>query len=81
MSKSLTFLELEEMLRKYKELGNEEVTLKTDVVLDLIDLVKENDLKSQILLAQKYNLVVELKNKGVSDEKIKKILDDTIRRA
>ena len=81
MSKSLTFLELEAMLRKYKEIGNEEVTLKIDAVLDLIDLLKQNDLKVQILLGQKYNLVTELKKKGVSDEKIKKILDDTIRRA
>ena len=81
MSKSFTFLELEAMLRKYKEIGNEEVTLKIDAVLDLIDLLKQNDLKTQILLGQKYNLVTELKKKGVSDEKIKKILDDTIRRA
>ena len=60
MSKSLTFLELEAMLRKYKEIGNEEVTLKIDAVLDLIDLLKQKIIMS--IKAYELKLKVDAEN-------------------
>ena len=49
--------------------------LKTAVVDDLIDCIKELDVKTQILLRREYNLIVALRNKGVKEEEIKKLLE------
>jgi hypothetical protein len=80
MDNSMDINEFEKLINDYKKLGNEEVTLKTDVVLSIIELAKQNEAKVALLLVQKYNLVVELQNKGVPSKKIEEILKKSIGR-
>ena len=80
MDNSMDINEFEKLINEYKKLGNEEVTLKTDVVLSIIELAKQNEAKVALLLVQKYNLVVELQNKGVPSKKIEEILKKSIGR-
>lgn len=72
--------ELATLITQYKKLGNEEVTLKTDVVLDLIKIAQENELKVQLLLVQKTNLVFKLRELGVEAEEVRKILRESLRK-
>lgn len=64
-----------EMFEEYKKTGKETIELKTAVMNDLIEYIKESDVKTQILLSQKHNLVVALRNKDVKEEEIRKLLD------
>lgn len=64
-----------EMFQEYKKTGKQTIELKTAVMNDLINYIKESDVKTQILLSQKHNLVVALRNKGVKEEEIRKLLD------
>ena len=72
--------ELATLIAQYKKLGNEEVTLKTDVVLDLIKIAQETELKVQLLLVQKTNLVFKLRELGVEAEEVRKILRESLRK-
>lgn len=64
-----------EMFEEYKKTGKETIELKTAVMDDLINYIKESDAKTQVLLSREYNLVVALRNKGVKEEEIRKLLD------
>ena len=64
-----------DMFEEYKKTGKQTIELKTVVMDDLINYIKESDVKTQILLSQKHNLVVALRNKGVKEEEIRKLLD------
>ena len=63
------------MFEEYKKTGKETIELKTAVMDDLINYIKESDVKMQILLSREYNLVIALRNKGVKEEEIRKLLD------
>ena len=75
MNKKMKLSEFIKLFEKYKKTGKETIMLKTAVVDDLIDCIKELDVKTQILLSREYNLVVALRNKGVKEEEIKKLLE------
>ena len=75
MNKKMKLSEFIKLFEKYKKTGKETIMLKAAVVDDLIDCIKELDVKTQILLSREYNLVVALRNKGVKEEEIKKLLD------
>lgn len=76
MNKNILSLEeLSKLIHQYKEEGNEEITLKTNLVLDLIEKLEKQDLKVAMILLQKNKLVLELKSLGKTDEEIKKILN------
>ena len=63
-----------EMFEEYKKTGKETIELKTAVMNDLIEYIKESDVKIQILLSNEYKLVSELRKKGVKEDEIRKIL-------
>lgn len=75
MSKKMKLSEFIKLFEKYKKTGKETIMLKTALVDDLIDCIKELDVKTQILLSREYNLVVALRNKGVKEEEIKRLLN------
>ena len=75
MSKKMKLSEFIKLFEKYKKTEKETITLKTALVDDLINCIKELDVKTQILLSREYNLVVALRNKGVKEEEIKKLLE------
>lgn len=75
MSKKMKLSEFIKLFEEYKKTGKETIMLKTAVVDDLINCIKELDVKTQILLSREYNLVVALRNKGVKEEEIKKLLE------
>lgn len=75
MNKKMKLSEFIQLFEKYKKTGKETIMLKTAVVDDLIDCIKELDVKTQILLSREYNLVVALRNKGVKEEEIKRLLN------
>lgn len=75
MNKKMKLSEFIKLFEKYKKTGKETIMLKTALVDDLIDCIKELDVKTQILLSREYNLVVALRNKGVKEEEIKKLLE------
>lgn len=58
----------------YKMLGKELITLKTTVVDDLIKYIRESDIKVEILYSQTRNLIIALRNNGISENEIRKIL-------
>ena len=75
MDKKMKLSEFIKLFEKYKKTGKETIMLKTALVDDLIDCIKELDVKTQILLSREYNLVVALRNKGVKEEEIKRLLN------
>lgn len=75
MNKKMKLSEFIKLFEKYKKTGKETIMLKTALVDDLIDCIKELDVKTQILLSREYNLVVALRNKGVKEEEIKRLLN------
>lgn len=75
MNKKMKLSEFIQLFEEYKKSGKETIMLKTAVVNDLIDCIKELDAKTQVLLSREYNLVVALRNKGVKEEEIKKLLE------
>jgi len=75
MNKKMKLSEFIQLFEEYKKSGKETIMLKTAVVNDLIDCIKGLDVKTQILLSREYNLVVALRNKGVKEEEIKKLLE------
>ena len=75
MNKKMKLSEFIKLFEKYKKTGKETIMLKTALVDDLINCIKELDVKTQILLSREYNLVVALRNKGVKEEEIKKLLE------
>lgn len=66
--------ELENIIKKSIEEGEETLAVKPALLSNLIELIKIEQEKSQILLVQEYNLVTALKERNVSDEEIKEIL-------
>lgn len=75
MSNKMNLKEFSKLIEEYKKTNNETVELKVSFVDDLLNKLKESDIKQQILLVQKYNLVIALKNKGLNPEEIRKILN------
>ena len=75
MNKKMKLSEFIQLFEEYKKTGKETIMLKTALVDDLIDCIKELDVKTQILLSREYNLVVALRNKGVKEEEIKRLLN------
>lgn len=75
MNKKMKLSEFIQLFEEYKKSGKETIMLKTAVVNDLIDCIKELDAKIQVLLSREYNLVVALRNKGVKEEEIKRLLN------
>lgn len=75
MNKKMKLTEFIQLFEEYKKTGKGTIMLKTALVDDLIDCIKELDVKTQILLSREYNLVVALRNKGVKEEEIKKLLE------
>lgn len=75
MDKKMKLSEFIKLFEKYKKTEKETIMLKTALVDDLIDCIKELDVKTQILLSREYNLVVALRNKGVKEEEIKRLLN------
>ena len=75
MNKKMKLSEFIKLFEKYKKTEKETIMLKTALVDDLINCIKELDVKTQILLSREYNLVVALRNKGVKEEEIKKLLE------
>lgn len=75
MSKLMDLEEFSEMIKEYQQTTNETIELKVNLVADLLKKIEENDIKIQILLVQKYNLVIELKKRGLKPDEIRKILD------
>lgn len=75
MSNKIDLEEFSKLIEEYKKTGNETIELKVNVVSDMLNKIKEDDIKMQILLVQKYNLVIALKNKGLKPNEIRKILD------
>lgn len=68
------------MIKAYQETGREEITLKTNVVVDLLKKIEENEIERQLLFLQKYNLIIRLKQAGVSIEEIDKIIKNTLKK-
>lgn len=75
MSNKMNLKEFSKLIEEYKKTNNETVELKVSFVDDLLNKLKESDIKQQILLVQKYNLIIELKNRGVKPNEIRKILN------
>ena len=76
MSNKVDFKEFENLIEKYKKTGLTEITLKTQVVSDLIKKICEDDRKIQKLIADKYTLIIKLKQATGKDfEEIGKFLD------
>lgn len=75
MSNEMNLKEFSKLIEEYKKTNNETVELKVSFVDDLLNKLKESDIKQQILLIQKYNLIIELKNRGVKPNEIRKILN------
>lgn len=75
MSNEMNLKEFSKLIEEYKKTNNETVELKVSFVDDLLNKLKESDIKQQILLIQKYNLIIELKNRGVKPDKIREILN------
>jgi len=75
MSNEMNLKEFSKLIEEYKKTNNETVELKVSFVDDLLNKLKESDIKNQILLVQKYNLIIELKNRGVKPDKIREILN------
>ena len=75
MNNKMDFKKFTELIEEYKETGLETLEIKTNVIVDLIDKIEKEEIKNQILLVQKYNLILALKKKGVKPEEIKEILD------
>lgn len=70
-------VELRDFIKRfenYKMLGKELITLKTKVVDDLIKYIRESDIKAEILYSQTRNLIIALRNNGISENEIRKIL-------
>ena len=70
-------VELRDFIKRfenYKMLGKELITLKTTVVDDLIKYIRESDIKVEILYSQTRNLIIALRNNGISENEIRKIL-------
>ena len=70
-------VELRDFIKRfenYKMFGKELITLKTTVVDDLIKYIKESDIKVEILYSQTRNLIIALRNNGISENEIRKIL-------
>lgn len=70
-------VELRDFIKRfenYKMLGKELITLKTKVVDDLIKYIRESDIKVEILYSQTRNLIIALRNNGISENEIRKIL-------
>ena len=70
----ISYEDLEKLIKEYEAGGNKTVELNIKAVLSLIDNLRIAESKNIILNVQKYNLVLELKNRGVSEETVKKIL-------
>lgn len=66
--------EFRKMFEEYKKTNSELITLKTKVLDDILKYSDENKKQNIILLSQTYNLIVELKNRGVTEEEIKEII-------
>lgn len=62
------------MFEEYKKTDKETIELKTSLMNDLIEYIKESDIKMQILLSNEYKLVTELRKRGVKEEEIRRIL-------
>lgn len=75
MSNKMNLKEFSKLIEEYKKTNNETVELKVSFVDDLLNKLEESDIKQQILLVQKYNLIIELKNRGVKPDKIREILN------
>lgn len=75
MSNKIDLEEFSKLIEDYKKTNNETIELKVNLVSNILDKLKEDDIKMQILLVQKYNLVIALKNKGLKPNEIRKILD------
>lgn len=73
-----SYEDLEKLIKEYEAEGNKTVELNIKTVLSLIDNLKVEESKNIILNIQKYNLIMELKNRGVSEETIKKILKEIL---
>lgn len=74
----ISYEDLEKLIKEYQAEGNKTVELNIKTVLSLIDNLRIAEGKNIILNVQKYNLVVELKNRGVSEETVKKILTESL---
>lgn len=76
MSNKVDFKEFENLIEEYKKTGSTEITLKTQVVSDLIKKICEDDRKIQKLIADKYTLIIKLKQATGKDfEEIGKFLE------
>lgn len=78
--------ELYEKIKQYKDLKNNTIELNIDLVLQLvknnIELEKQSNMYKHhinILTAQKYNLVSELKKIKIPDKIIKNILKNSLK--
>lgn len=74
MANIVILREFIDLFEEYKKTGKETIELKTTVMNDLINYIKESDVKTQILLSNEYKLVSELRKKGVKEDEIRKIL-------
>lgn len=74
MANIVRLREFIDLFEEYKKTGKETIELKTAVMNDLIEYIKESDVKTQILLSNEYKLVSELRKKGVKEDEIRKIL-------
>lgn len=76
MANKMEFKEFENLIEKYKKTGETEITLKTQVVSDLLQKINEDDKKIQKLIADKYTLIIKLKQATGKDfEEIGKFLE------
>lgn len=75
MKNKINIQELIELIEEYKKTNNETVELKVNLIDDLIKRIEEDEIKVQILLVQKYNLILVLKEKGMKSDEILKILN------
>lgn len=76
----ISYEDLEKLIKEYEAEGNKTVELNIKTVLSLIDNLRIAESKNIILNVQKYNLVLELKNRGVSEETVKKILKRALKK-
>lgn len=74
MEKAVKLDEFRKMFEEYKKTNSELITLKTKVLDDILKYADKNEKQNIILLGQTYNLIVELKNRGVTEEEIKEII-------
>lgn len=75
MNNKVDLEEFSKLFEEYKKTDNETIELKVSLIDDLLNKLMEKDIQIQILLVQKYNLILELKNKGVKPDEIRKILN------